>query len=231
MMLIGFDDALVSAMWQSCRSADNSAAGAADRLSVPLGPGTPVLDAFPRARETELRSLMTAGLEGDARAYRKLLAQLTAHLRAYFRRRFAFIGQGPTEAEDLLQEVLLAVHTRRGTYDRLQPFTPWVHAIARYKFVDHLRRTKSSIRDVPVESAEELISGNDLGAVESRLDLDRLLSRISFAARQAIRCVKLEGLSIREAAARCGMSESAVKVAVHRGLKALTARIGMEGEP
>jgi RNA polymerase sigma-70 factor, ECF subfamily len=180
------------------------------------------------SRESELRALMAAGLAGDARAYRKLLAQLTAHLRGYFRRRFAFIGHGPTEAEDLLQEVLLAVHTRRRTYDGRQPFTPWVYAIARYKFVDYLRRTKSTIKDIPVESAEELISSNDLRAVESGLDLERLLSRISFAARQAIRYVKLEGLSIREAAARCGMSESAVKVAVHRGLKALTARIGAE---
>jgi RNA polymerase sigma-70 factor, ECF subfamily len=123
---------------------------------------------------------------------------------------------------------LLAVHTRRRTYDRRQPFTPWVHAIARYKFVDYLRRTKSAMKDIPLESAEELTASNDLGAVESRLDLERLLSRISFAARQAIRYVKLEGLSISEAAARCGMSESAVKVAVHRGLKALTARIGAE---
>jgi RNA polymerase sigma-70 factor, ECF subfamily len=219
---------LGSAMSRGFHAVDDRTAGATSRLCASLGPRTPASDAFPRTRETELRALMTAGLEGDARAYRKLLAQLTAHLRGYFRRRFAFIGQGPTEAEDLLQEVLLAVHTRRSSYDRLQPFTPWVHAIARYKFVDHLRRMKSATKDIPVESAEELTSSNDLGAVESRLDLERLLSRLSFAARQAIRYVKLEGLSVREAAARSGMSESAVKVAVHRGLKALTARIGTE---
>jgi RNA polymerase sigma-70 factor, ECF subfamily len=193
--------------------------------------GGHAVNAVPQVRERELRALMTAALDGDAQAYRTLLAQLTGHLRAYYRRRFAFIGHGPTAAEDLLQEVLLAVHTRRRTYDVLQPFTPWVHAIARHKFLDHLRRTKWALKEMPVETAQELVSSSDLRAVESRLDLERLLSRISLAARQAIRYVKLEGLSISEAAARSGMSESAVKVAVHRGLKALAARIGTEKRP
>jgi RNA polymerase sigma-70 factor, ECF subfamily len=193
--------------------------------------GRHAVDARPQGRERELRALMTAALDGDARAYRTLLAQLTGHLRAYYRRRFAFIGHGPTEAEDLLQETLLAVHTRRCTYDALQPFTPWVHALARHKFLDHLRRTKWALKETPLETAPELVSSSDLRAVESRLDLEQLLLRISLAARQAIRYVKLEGLSIREAAARCGMSESAVKVAVHRGLKALAAKIRTENRP
>ena len=85
--------------------------------------------------ERELRSLMTASLDGDAGAYRRLLEQLTSHLRAYYKHRFARIGHGPTEAEDLLQEALIAVHTHRHTYDRSQPFTPWIYAIARYKFL------------------------------------------------------------------------------------------------
>lgn len=180
------------------------------------------------ARETKLRSLMTAALDGDARAYRVLLEQLTGHLRAYYRRRFALIGRGPDEAEDLLQEVLIAIHTRRQTYDASQPFTPWLHAIARYKFLDHLRQTKSTFKDVPMEESWELLAHSNMTAIENGLDLDRLLSKISFTASQAIRYVKLEGLSVREAAVRCGMSESAVKVAVHRGLKALASKIGGE---
>jgi RNA polymerase sigma-70 factor, ECF subfamily len=181
-----------------------------------------------QAREHELRALMTTSLNGDARAYRTLLQRLTGHLRAYFRRRFALIGHGPTEAEDLLQEVLMAIHVGRHAYDELQPFTPWLHAIARYKFLDYLRRTKSVIRDTSCDNPQELAAHSDMGAVETGLDLERLMSRISYTARQAIRYVKLEGLSISEAAARCGMSESAVKVAVHRGLKALASRIGEE---
>ena len=183
------------------------------------------MEELAHSHERELRTLMTAGLDGDAGAYHALLERLTGHLRAYYRRRFALIGHGPTEAEDLLQEALIAIHTHRNTYDPSQPFTPWIHAIARYKFLDYLRKTKSSFKDMPIESAQELTSRSDMAAVESGLDLQRLMSRISSKARAAIQCVKLEGLSVSEAAARCGMSESAIKVAVHRGLKALALRI------
>jgi RNA polymerase sigma-70 factor, ECF subfamily len=185
------------------------------------------MDELAHSHERELRALMTAGLEGDAEAYHALLERLTGHLRAYYRRRFALIGHGPADAEDLLQEVLIAIHTHRNTYDPGQLFTPWLHAIARYKFLDYLRRTKSSLKDVP-EGAEELTSGSDMTAVESGLDIQRLMSKISSKTRQAIQYVKLEGLSVSEAATRCGMSESAVKVAVHRGLKALALRIAEE---
>jgi RNA polymerase sigma-70 factor (ECF subfamily) len=123
---------------------------------------------------------------------------------------------------------LIAIHTHRHTYDPQQPFTPWIHAISRYKFLDYLRRTKSSFKDVPMESAEVLTSNSDMAAVESGLDLQRLMSQISSKAREAIQHVKLDGLSVSEAAARSGMSESAVKVAVHRGLKALALRIKQE---
>jgi len=181
-------------------------------------------------KERELRALMTASLDGDGVAYHTLLKQLTGHLRAYYRNRFARIGHGPTEAEDLLQEVLIAVHTHRHTYDRLQPFTPWIHAIARYKFIDYLRRTKSSFKDLPITSVDELTAVNDAAAVESGLDLQRLMSKLSSKAREVIRYVKLEGLSVSEAAKRCGMSESAVKVAVHRGFKALALQIRKESE-
>ena len=188
------------------------------------------VDELGHPQERELRALMTASLDGDGVAYHTLLKQLTGHLRAYYRHRFVRIGHGPSEAEDLLQEVLIAVHTHRHTYDRLQPFTPWIYAIARYKFLDYLRRTKSSFKDLPIASAEELTAKSDMAAIESGLDLQRLMLKISSKARQVIQCVKLEGLSVSEAAKRCGMSESAVKVAVHRGLKALALQIRKESE-
>jgi len=188
------------------------------------------MDELAHSHERELRALMTTSLDGDAGAYRALLERLTGHLRAYYPRRFAQIGHGPAEAEDLLQEALISIHTHRDTYDRLQPFTPWIYAIARYKFLDYLRRTKLSFKDMPMETVEQLTASSDLGAVESGLDLQRLTSKISGKARQAIQYVKLEGLSVSEAANRCGMSESAVKVAVHRGLKSLGALIGEESK-
>lgn len=164
---------------------------------------------------------MVAGLDGDAIAYKALLAKLSSRLRAYFRGHLARSGRGPVEAEDLVQEVLIAVHVHRHTYDRTQLFTPWVYAIARYKFLDHLRRTKDPASEVDAEQIEEILGHDDREATDSALDLQKLMGRLSPKARRVIQCVKLDGLSVREAAERCGMSESAVKVTVHRGLKAL----------
>src|SRR5258706_7869074 len=132
-------------------------------------------------------------------------------------------------AEDLGQEGLIAIHTRRNTYDPSQLFTPWVYAIARYKFVDYLRRTKTSINDLPIEDAEEITAQDDRTHVESTLDLNKLMAGLSPKVRQVIQYVKLDGLSVSEAAVRCGMSESNVKVSVHRGLKALALQITKEG--
>ena len=178
--------------------------------------------------EPELRALMVAGLGGDAEAHRGLLEKLSSQLRAYFKGRLGRFNRGPVEAEDLVQETLVAIHTRRDTYDVSQPFTPWVYAIARYKFVDYLRRTKASINDLPIEDAQEVIARDDRAHVESSLDLEKLMAGLTSRVRQAVQYVKLDGLSVSEAAARCGMSESNVKVSVHRGLRALALQISKE---
>lgn len=123
----------------------------------------------------------------------------------------------------------MSIHTRRHTYDPAEPLTPWVHAIARYKLIDHLRQTRASISDVPVEEADDVIvAQDDHVGTESAYDLRRLLSGLPEKMRIAIQSVKIDGLSVAEAAVHCGMSESAVKVNVHRGLRALTAAIGRE---
>ncbi|MEI4908063.1 sigma factor, partial [Klebsiella pneumoniae] len=88
-----------------------------------------------------------------------------AYLRAYFKGQLARIGRGPSDAEDLVQETLIALHTRRHTYDRSQLLTPWVYAIARYRLVDYLRRTKSANMDAPVEAAEGVFANDDVSAV------------------------------------------------------------------
>src|SRR6266404_4661596 len=109
-----------------------------------------------RSSEPDLRALMISGLDGDAAAHRALLERLSSQLRAYFKGQLNRLNRGPVEAEDLVQEALIAIHTRRHTYDRAQLFTPWVYAIARYKFVDYLRRTKQSAKDLPIEDAAEI---------------------------------------------------------------------------
>lgn len=178
--------------------------------------------------EAELKRLMVAGLDGDAAAYRNLLEGVSRLLRSYYRPKLSRVGRESTEAEDLMQEVLMAIHTRRHTYDTNEPFLPWVYAIARYKLIDHLRRTRSSLANVPIDDAGELVASEDYSGVESGHDLHNLMTELPEKMRRAIQCVKLEGLSVVEAAARCGTSQSAIKVNVHRGLKRLAAGIARE---
>src|SRR5512134_271478 len=89
------------------------------------------------AGEDRLRDLFSRGIAGDAAAYHAFLRDLSAHLRAFLRKRLAAL---PDEVEDLVQESLIAVHNQRHTYDAGLPLTAWVHAIAKYKLVDLLRR-------------------------------------------------------------------------------------------
>jgi RNA polymerase sigma-70 factor (ECF subfamily) len=181
-------------------------------------------------REAELRALMTEGLAGDATAHKTLLKTLSGHLRAYFKSRLVRVGLGPVEAEDLVQETLIAIHTRRHTYDPSKLFTPWVYAIARYKLIDHLRGIKGSISDLPLEEAGEITAHDDGRGIESGVDVHKLMSQLPGKMREAIQLVKLDELSISEAAKRSGQSESAVKMSVHRGLKALAQSIRRGGD-
>lgn len=183
-----------------------------------------------RKYETELRALMLAGLDGEAGAYTQLLQELSTHLRGYFRRKLVQIGRSPAEAEDLLQETLIAMHTRRHTYDRSQLFTPWAQAIARYRLLDYLRRSRSAVKETSVEEAEEVWAADDTLPTDSTLDLETLLTQVTPKTGQAIRLVRVEGLSVEEAAARTGMSASAVKVSIHRGIKALSRLVSQRSK-
>jgi RNA polymerase sigma-70 factor (ECF subfamily) len=175
------------------------------------------------ASEDRLKALLVRALAGDAAAYHRFLADLSAHLRAFLRRRLARL---PDEVEDLVQETLLAVHNQRHTFDATQPLTAWVHAIARYKLVDCLRRRgRGHLLTDPLDDELDVLSTADTDAAEARRDLAKLLETLPERQRLPIVYVKVQGLSVAEAARLTGMSESAVKVAVHRGLKALAARI------
>lgn len=182
-----------------------------------------------RAEEPELRALMLAGLDGDAAAHVTLLKRLSTSLRAYFKNQLRRIGRGAVEAEDLTQETLIAIHTRRHMYDRTQLFTPWVQAIARYKLLDYLRRTKISAREVDIEEVQDVLSEEEAVGAEGRLDLETLLRQLPVKMRRAIELVKLRGLTTSEAAAASGMSPSAIKVSVHRGVKALSLLVKRKG--
>ena len=166
---------------------------------------------------------MYAGLDGDARAHRDLLAALVPLLRRFYARR---MGTSP-ELEDLVQETLIAVHTRRGSYDRDRPFGPWLFAVARYKMIDYFRKTRThaSLDDSSAGWADILGDDGFEDAVSARLDIDAALSSLGGKQAAAIRATKIDGLSVAEAAARDGISEADVKVSVHRGLKSLARRL------
>lgn len=176
--------------------------------------------------EADLHALMVRALGGDERAYQTFLEQVAAHLRPYFRRR---LFEGPDQAEDLVQEVLIAVHTKRDTFDVNLPVTAWLYAIARFKLVDHLRRIKRRGTQLPIDDFSDLFSTSDAEAGTARRDLDRLLEQLPSKQRDAIRMVKIDDLSVREAAERGAISESDVKVSIHRGIKALSRLINKTG--
>ena len=172
--------------------------------------------------EEHLRSLLARGLAGDEPAYRIFLAELAAHLRSWLRGRLARL---PEEIEDLLQEILLAVHNQRHTYDPKQPLKPWVHGIARYKIIDLLRRrSRNEMLNDPLDDDDQLFAAVDGDAAEARYDLAKLLDELPDRQRLPILYVKIEGASVADTAKRTGMSESAVKVGIHRGLKTLAAK-------
>lgn len=171
-------------------------------------------------REGDVKAMLLRGLDGDRAAYRAFLDALTELLRGYVRRQLVRAGHGDNEAEDIVQDVLIAIHERRHTYDREVPVTAWAHAIARYKVIDFLRARNASRRHVSLDAVEDYV-GDDGAWMEVTSVLRRLLSVLPDRFRKPIELTKLHGFSASEAATQLGMSESAVKVNVHRGIKSL----------
>jgi RNA polymerase sigma-70 factor (ECF subfamily) len=170
--------------------------------------------------EARLKKLMLAGLAGNAAAHRRLLEAAALRLRAYFARRL----DGDANVEDLVQETLIAVHQKRESYDRRLPFTAWLHAIARYKLIDHFRR-RGVRSHVPLDQAGEIVASDDLDSRLAAADVERLLEELPERHRQSIMLTRVEGYSVAEAASMTGQSPAGVKVSVHRGIRRLMARV------
>jgi RNA polymerase sigma-70 factor (ECF subfamily) len=162
-------------------------------------------------------SLMAAAQNGHGGAYRRLLGEISEWLTRYFQRR---LPHG--EVDDAVQETLLAVHRRRHTYDPQYPLGPWLAAIAKNKWIDQLR----SLARRPVdELSDEIAVGDHEASVISSSVLASLLDELRPAQAQAILLVKVQGYSIEDASGQIGLSPSAVKMKIHRGLARLTAII------
>jgi RNA polymerase sigma-70 factor (ECF subfamily) len=170
-----------------------------------------------RIRSEKWRCLMVAAQSGQSQAYEQLLQELDAWLRRYYTSRLPRAA-----AEDAKQDALLAIHASRQTYAQSRPFGPWVAAIARYKWIDHLRdasRHAAQALDhkIPVEDQEQTATNG--------IAVDDLLGQLKPAQARVIRLVKLQGVSIKGASRATGQSAALVKVNIHRGLKKLAALV------
>ncbi len=176
---------------------------------------------------------MREARQGDALAYQRLLAAIALTIRPAVRGRLARMGFSASDAEDIVQEVLIAIHAKRHTWDEARPILPWVGAVVRYKALDAVRRLARERRrhvDTPVEDWADLLP--ELGQDRDRvfIDAERALAALSGREAGVVRAIALEGASAREAAARLGLNEGAVRVALHRGLRRLATLAGMRAD-
>jgi len=175
--------------------------------------------------ESDWAELMRAARAGDARAYRRFLAALAPLLRAFARRGLARVAIAEADAEDVVQETLLAIHLKRHTWNAARPIGPWIWAIARHKLIDAMRR-RGRRMELPIEDWSELLPIEE-GEPAAGYQIERQLKRLSTRQQEVLRAIAVEGASISEAAAQLAMTEGAVRVALHRAL-ATIARLAKD---
>jgi RNA polymerase sigma-70 factor, ECF subfamily len=182
-----------------------------------------------KSRENQWALLLAAANAGDTGAYRQFLLQLTPVLRAFARKCLAGAGLTDTDAEDIVQETLLAIHLKRQSWDSAVPASPWIWAIARHKLIDNLRRRGGRVHP-PVEDYTEMLTSKEEEPDRLIAGVDRHLETLSPGQRSVLRAIAIDGASIGEAAGRLSISPGAVRVALHRGLKALAAKLNAEAK-
>jgi RNA polymerase sigma-70 factor (ECF subfamily) len=163
---------------------------------------------------------MRAAIRGDARSYHRLLQELAPVLRGLAARGLARHKLGSEDVEDVVQETLLALHLKRGTWDERQAFSPWLYAIARNKLIDNLRR-RGRQAHVPIDDIAELRTGDQQPAEINGVDAERMIAKLKEREREIVLAISIEGASARQVAERLGMTEGAVRVALHRALRSL----------
>jgi RNA polymerase sigma-70 factor (ECF subfamily) len=162
--------------------------------------------------------LLRQALGGDARAYRRFLAAITPVIRGIVRARGRALGDAA--CEDVVQDVLLAIHLKRQTWRTDAPVRPWLYAITRHKVVDAFRARGSRIT-LPVEDFAEVLPADPGPDPMERHDMDRMIGMLDNRSAELVRLVGLEGASAAEAGAKLVMSEGAVRVALHRAFRRL----------
>jgi RNA polymerase sigma-70 factor (ECF subfamily) len=180
-----------------------------------------------------LGDLMRAAQQGDGVAYLELLRMITPRVRQIIKRQRGFAGIA--EVEDLVQDVLLSVHSVRATYDPARPFVPWLLAIVRNRLVDGARRyARIARREIHVDEDDVTFSApatnDDIGELGDAAALHAAVRALPEGQRQAIELLKLKELSLKEAAELSGTSVGALKVATHRAMATLRRTLGKRRE-
>ncbi|MGJ4923983.1 sigma-70 family RNA polymerase sigma factor [Bradyrhizobium sp. HKCCYLRH2060] len=177
-----------------------------------------------RERDDEWTGWMRQAVAGDDEAYHRLLRAITPVLRAASRRGLARAGQPPDQAEDIVQEILLAVHLKRHTWDVDAPFAPWLFAIARNKLIDMLRRRGRRVF-VDIDDFSETLADEPPAPTVSAGEVEAQLKTLPQRQRDVLQSIAVEAASIKQTAEKFSMSEGAVRVALHRALASLTAKL------
>ena len=191
------------------------------------GPGEMTLEDAREAPDDRMGDMMRMAIAGDAAAYATLLKDVAGLARGRARAMLRRRGQGEADLEDIVQEVLLAVHLKRDTWDQSRPFGPWLGAIVRHKLVDAMRRRR--LGDVAVDELADVLADERATAPSDAHDVERTLATLPDRPRQIVRAIAIEGRSAAQVGADLGMNEGAVRVALHRALKDLAARF--RGKP
>jgi RNA polymerase sigma-70 factor, ECF subfamily len=165
---------------------------------------------------------MRQALAGHEPSYRQVLDEITRAMRGVVRGALSRAGRGNADAEDIVQEILLAIHVKRETWDQAQPLAPWVNAITRYKLIDCLRRQGIRVA-VPIDAVSETLAVVVEDTSSDTGDVRKLLVHLAERDRRIVEDISLEGRSIGETARSLGMQEGAVRVALHRAIKKLAA--------
>ena len=171
--------------------------------------------------DNELALLLRAAIAGDERAYGAFLQKAAGLVRGFARRR---IAQGGIDPEDVVQETLLAIHIKRHTWRDDGSATPWIYAIARHKLIDAFRRRGRRI-EIEIGEIAESVAQPEPDTASDR-EIGRALDVLAPGQRAAVAAICIDGRSIGEATRHLGLSESAVRVALHRGLAAIARRTG-----
>jgi RNA polymerase sigma-70 factor (ECF subfamily) len=177
-----------------------------------------------RGRDEEWTDLMRSANAGDNAAYQRLLKAVAPVLRTGARRGLARAGQPVDQSEDIVQDILLAVHLKRHTWDPNAPFAPWLFAIARNKLIDALRRRGRRVF-VNIDDFAETIPSEPAPETLPATEVTRHLEMLPPRQREVLQSIAVDSASIKDTAAKLSMSEGAVRVALHRGLSALAGKL------